>query len=282
MEPCHTSNICTWQVCLTGQTWQSSKKNPIKLGIFKKLVLPVYSLFSPATVIHCLSVDFLLLDKKKNLNDWAFTTESSEMDNRKQRTKLSQQPVTVKFVAPSTVQQMIDLLALPKLLKTKMRTMIYQNWLTNQRGQNTDIFDLRNVSKEARSEFVYRKCGIATRMICKIDFGKTKRLKNRIFSTTWNFVKRATSAHGKFAWQDKQEERDPKKNPIKLGIFKWIILPVYPFFSAATVIHSLFVDFLQLNEKTMEDWKIEHFQRKAAKWITGNKEGSYLNSSRWL
>ena len=54
------------------------------------------------------------------------------MDNRKQRTKLSQQPVTVKFVAPSTVQQMIDLLALPKLLKTKMRTMIYQNWLTNE------------------------------------------------------------------------------------------------------------------------------------------------------
>ena len=109
------------------------KKNPIKLGIFRKQFLPIYPLFSPATVIHCLSVDFLSLDKKKTMKDWAFTTESSEMDIRKQRRKPSQQPVTVKSVAPSTVHAN-DWPTSPAktAVKTKLRTMIYQNWLTNE------------------------------------------------------------------------------------------------------------------------------------------------------
>ena len=109
------------------------KKNPIKLGIFRKLFLPIYPLFSPATVIHCFSVDFLSLDKKKTMKDWAFTTESSKIDNRKQKRKLSQQPVTVKSVAPSTVHAN-DWPTSPAktAVKPKLRTMIYQNWLTNE------------------------------------------------------------------------------------------------------------------------------------------------------
>ena len=70
---------------------------------------------------------------EENYEKLSIYNESSKIDNRKQKRKLSQQPVTVKSYAPSTVH-VNDWPISPAetAVKTKLRTTIYQNWLTNE------------------------------------------------------------------------------------------------------------------------------------------------------
>ena len=82
------------------------------------------------------------------------------------------------------------------------------------------------------------------------------------------------------------EERLRKANKVLYLIRRNVAVPVKPFIKLglykSLILHVLLYGFTCINPSRSELQNLEHFQKKAVKWITGNKGVTYISQLRLL